>query len=306
MDANTGSYEQGAGGSDTPLSETQSIGVDGEGDKNSKRSQKASYENYPEDEIDRQIRDFFEWIKKKDPKLTDWILAATSIALAIVGLSQLAVAWMNYRDTSPLLGYAQKTSEAAQKFSDSAKKINQGIGDAVISLNDQKGQQERLATATETANNNVLSADRPWFGAVLSVDSFEVGKIPVGTIIFVNSGKRPAKVTLTEAMTHWFNAFPVHPPYEFDTTPSVSVVIPNGTVISKFNLLKTPLSQQEMDASNRGIEASFFVYSNIEFSDIRTGKPHFAHFCWRYIGNVAVIAKGFYGCREYSETDNNN
>jgi hypothetical protein len=62
------------------------------------------------------------------------------------------------------------------------------------------------------------------------------------------------------------------------------------------------MTQQEMDVASSGASAIFFVYANIEFTDLRTGVPHYAHFCWRYIGNVSTIAKGFYGCSEYNET----
>ena len=107
-------------------------------------------------------------------------------------------------------------------------------------------QTQRLAAAAEKANANVLEADRPWFGAVLTAqDALEVGKVPSYTVVFLNSGKRPARVLASEVASAWFTAFPKSP--RFDTTPggvrSNDFVVPNGTVVVRAKLFHDPLTQ---------------------------------------------------------------
>ena len=67
-----------------------------------------------------------------------------------------------------LIEAANIQGEAAKSFAGSAGKINDGIGQAVDKLNLQAGAANRLAHDTETANKNVLEADRPWMGAFIS------------------------------------------------------------------------------------------------------------------------------------------
>ena len=106
-------------------------------------------------------------------------------------------------------------------------------------LDDTINQAKRLADASEKANANILEADRPWFGAILSEQSaFEVGKIPSATVVFNNSGKRPAKVTISEVSDYWFSEFPKNPPYHDIGIRSAQIVVPGSAVISKLNLAK--------------------------------------------------------------------
>lgn len=205
---------------------------------------------------------------------------------------------------------ADRINDAADSFSGSASHINDGIDQAVSKLDVQaselgKGatQTGRVADETRKANQNVLETDRPWFGATLSVDNFEVGKIPVITVVFSNSGKRPAKITLAQTSSKFFTDFPEKPPFGSDTPPSTAIVAPGGTLVTKFNSFRANLSQDVLDAANAG-NPSYFIYSDLEYTDVILNKQHWAHFCWQYIGNSLALAKAFYGCHQYNETDN--
>jgi hypothetical protein len=168
----------------------------------------------------------------------------------------------------------------------------------------QTGATNRLAIAAETANANVLEADRPWFGIALSAqDPLELGKIPSATVVFLNSGKRPAKVIISEVSDHWFTALPKNPPYELAGLKSSNMVVPNSFVTNKFNLFKKPLSQPEIDAVTGGGVVKLFIYANIEYVDLRSQIKHFTHSCWIYVGNEPVLAKGFYNCTEYQDAN---
>ena len=158
-------------------------------------------------------------------------------------------------------------------------------------------------TQAKVANKQAADADRPWFGIILaSVEGFEVGKIPVATVLFVNSGRRPAKVILSEVGTHWYKNFPEKPVYQ-TASRSVSIAVPNSQIISKFNVAKIPLSQLEIDAAAAGVPARYFIYANVQYIDIGTGQKHHTRACWSYIGNDPVLAKSFYSCSEYQDAD---
>lgn len=183
-------------------------------------------------------------------------------------------------------GSSQQTDRLLCLYQQQLSKLDQSISEA-----------SRLATATETANSNVLAADRPWFGAILTAqDSIEVGKVPSATIQFINSGKRPAKVTISQVADHWFNKFPKNPPYPDTKFASSQMVVPGSVVISKFNLSKVPLSQGEINTATAGTPVRLFLYANIDYVDMRTGERHFTHACWQYVGNEPAVPKGFYNC----------
>jgi hypothetical protein len=186
-------------------------------------------------EIDAFNRKFIHIVltKLQEAKLGELVLALTSVALVFVGVAQVMVAWKGYRDTTPLVEYARRNTEASEKFASGTESINHGISSAVTELGAQAvkmdasvTQASRLAADTEVANDNAMQADRPWFGAMESVDGFEVGKTPIATVVFQNSGRRPAKVTITESTSRWFKDFPANPPYTLDTTPSTTIVVP--------------------------------------------------------------------------------
>ena len=205
---------------------------------------------------------------------------------------------------------ANQIGGSAANFSTSAGDIGAEVQDAVGKLNLQAGelaknadQTSRLARAAEEANSNAMQADRPWFGAILLVEGFEVGKVPVATIYFTNSGKRPARIIIAEAHTGYFEALPKNPPYDRYPNVSRGVVVPNAPLISKFNMSKIPLSETEISVAERGVPARYFVYAHMEYIDMRLGTPHYANFCWQYIGNVPQLPKGFYGCEGYDDAN---
>jgi hypothetical protein len=209
-----------------------------------------------------------------------------------------------------LIGAANQIQQAGWTFSGAAEGINYAGWSAVNKLNEQAKQMGGVATQTgnvaaetKRANENVLNSDRPWFGAILDVQNFDVGKVPVATVVFTNSGKRPARTTLTQSTANFFRDFPKNPPYVADSVPSTAIVVPGGNVVTKYNLLKSELDQPSMDAANSPYE-TFYIYADIEYIDVILNKPHWAHFCWRYIGNLPELNKGFYGCEEYNNTDN--
>jgi hypothetical protein len=189
-----------------------------------------------------------------------------------------------------------------QALKDNGSALTQTLGE----MDAQTLAANRLATATETANTNVLEADRPWFGAVLAAqDAIEAGKSPSITVVFLNSGKRPARVLISQVASNWFTVFPKNPPYPLPPSSirSSDIVVPNSAVITKLNITQKPLDQAAVDAANAGRPKKFFIYADMEYLDLRTQTKHFTHSCWEYIGNDPVLAKGFYNSGDYNDAN---
>ena len=161
---------------------------------------------------------------------------------------------------------------------------------------------QTLAQAANTSNKNALAADRPWMGAYLTVTDFAVGKTPTYTVTFINSGKRPARTTLTQtlAVPYNFGADPIYTPY--DTTPSTTFAVPGQGVVAswKDNDKLNPISDDLMKAVESGA-VPFRVYAKIEYTDSQTHARYWTHVCWRYIPLPSAASGRFSNCTEYNE-----
>jgi hypothetical protein len=200
---------------------------------------------------------------------------------------------------------AQQNTLAAQNFADSARKINGGISDAVDKLNlqasalvDSDEQASRLATATESANANAVNADRPWLGAYMTLDTpVSEGNTPTAAITFINSGKRPAQITLSAAKPDFFKAFPKEPAYDLPASSSQSFLVPGAPFQMHLKLSNGGDGKITTDMMKRlqGPE-TLFIYSKIEYVDTGTGVHHHTHACWKYIVDPKGAPSGFYNC----------
>ena len=240
-------------------------------------------------DVAKEIKREFRWF--------EWVSIGSNLILAVVGIFALKAYYGQLGamkgQLTQMQGSSQQTDKLLGLYQQQLNKLDASIQ-----------QASRLAAATETANSNVLAADRPWFGASFAQqDVIEAGKIPSATIIFMNSGKRPARVTFSGAAVHWFDKFPRDPPYPAMSLISTELVVPGAGVTQKFNLAKQPLSQTEVDAVNTGKPARWFLYAKIEYVDVRTGENHHTHVCWVYTGNDPALAKGFYNCGEYQDAN---
>jgi len=247
---------------------------------------------------------------------SDLATIGLTITLVAVGATQACIYYQQKQimessghQTDQLITYAKAQACAAKSFADSASNINSGIGTAVGKLNLQAEkleasvrQAERLAKATEEANANVVNSDRPWMGTSFGVDSFASGATPTYTVVFTNSGKRPARVMLTQTMSSLvdYGNKPVYPSY--DVTPSISVAVPGQpltTTWKETNTAMNPISDVLLRLLAAG--GPFRVYANIEYTDIRTDIKYWTHACWRYTPNQSPNAIGFSNCPEYND-----
>jgi len=172
-----------------------------------------------------------------------WIDALSGLSV-IATMIFIALQWREMRlgsaDTHDLAAAAKAQADAAKAQAEDTKTIAESARSQAINtqslatstaaevsrLDASVKQAARLASATEKANSEVIDSDRPWLGIALAVEGFEVGKTPIYTITFLNSGKRPARVTHADAFSGPgdFGDKPVYP--SFGMTPSASVIVP--------------------------------------------------------------------------------
>lgn len=138
-------------------------------------------------------------------------------------------------------------------------------------------------------------------GAYFSVDGFAAGKTPTYTVTFINSGKRPAKVTLTQTLDTdvYIGANPTYPPE--DMTPSTSFIVPGQLLAASWKDPHTnPISEELMKALDSG-NPPLRVYAKIEYTDVRTNGKYWTHVCWRYTPARTAVNGGFSNCTEYND-----
>ena len=75
---------------------------------------------YPEDDADRLVKEFLEWLKREKIPAHGWITALSSIALLVVTFGLLVVSCQNYHETSPLVDYARRSTAAAETQRDAS------------------------------------------------------------------------------------------------------------------------------------------------------------------------------------------
>jgi len=136
-------------------------------------------------------------------------------------------------------------------------------------------------------------------GAVVTVQNFEVGKAPTYTITFPNSGRRPAKIKLSAGYARPYDKFPDDPEYKFDTTPSISIVVPGQPIITTWSG-KGALSDNEMTAFKSGTP-TFYVYGKIDYTDVGGDGLYWTHVCVRYMPSITSVNNGFLNCNEYGD-----
>ena len=242
---------------------------------------------------------FVSWLC--DLKASDAMMVFLTFVIAGTGVVGIILVIQGGRDTKRLVDAAEKQAVAAKDFSDSAAKISAGMSQAVDKLTIQAGANQTLALAANTANTNTLQADRPWMGAYFTVDGFAAGKTPTYTVTFINSGKRPAEVTLTQTVSAIvdFGAKPVYRPY--DTTPSTTFVVPGQPIAASWkDDSMNPISAEVMKAFDSG-KLPFRVYAKVEYTDVRTNRKYWTHVCWRYTPSHTAINGGFSSCTEYND-----
>jgi hypothetical protein len=194
MDSPESNPEQSKSISDTAQSQSRPIGVDSKGNEEHKATTRHSHEDYPDDDIDKNLKAFWEWLKRERIPAHGWITALASIALLAVTAGQFVIGCENYRDNGPIVGFARDTTKAAQDFATSAQNINGGIGSAVGQLGDQATQTKNVADVNKEALTQVQRAfANPILESIPHFDQATRRPLMVDIHIkWVNEGNTPA------------------------------------------------------------------------------------------------------------------
>jgi hypothetical protein len=130
----------------------------------------------------------------------------------------------------------------------------------------------------------------------LDVTDFESGKTTKFELNSFNAGKSPAQVTLEEIAFNLYRTFLEKPFYpKSKTLPSVLLIMP-GVRSSEFvNLYMIPELYEKV---MRGTTTAY-VYSHIEYRDVRTGQAHTTHICFNYV----LSRKDWFVCPVYNDAN---
>jgi hypothetical protein len=257
----------------------------------------------PEDQIRHSKKE-----PERETRAIEWAQLGVSLALAIIGIFVLCIYWgqldtmqRTLKEIEKGSGDTHELAVAAGKQADAAKAQADNTAKQVRELDASVRQASRLAKATETANANVLNADRPWIGASLTVDGFETNKAPKVTLTFTNSGKRPAKVTLIQYRWTMYSEFPKNVTYPpSGPEESTSIILPNTHPSVNFTM--ETVTDPVMQIIKSGA-ATMYVHADIEYDDLLTGQHHWTHACWQYTHFDKGVSSGFYACHEYNEAN---
>ncbi len=249
-------------------------------------------------------------------KRAEWLMIGLTAGIVLLTLGLVIVGVLQWRvmsgqlsemrtggtDTHDLAVAAGKQADRTEDLANRMKEQADRTRDLADRMKDSVQQATRLASATEKANANVIENDRPWVGAAMRIDEPELGKVPTVDVSMINTGKRPAKITLLEAQGNMFTAFPKEPPYSAKGIPSATILMPGFPVSNKYNVTEEPITQHTMDILS-GDTPIFYEYVKVEYLDLRTGTPHYTHACWEHLHKTKVLPSGFYSCAEYQDAN---
>jgi hypothetical protein len=243
----------------------------------------------------------------------------TKLGLEIAGLLVLivytvfsALQWLQIRYTNNLTARALDGND--KTLSQTLNKL-QGQTDATNRLGDYAQQQvgkldasiqqaSRLATDTETANANVLSADRPWMGAAVVINKFAVNEKVSITFEFTNSGHRPARVEISKVRFNAYTGFPQDPEKEYiiDAVPSTTILVPGQPMFAP-NTSDGLLAPQIMSFLESR-QLTYYAFGEVVYRDIRTNEEHWTHICIYYIPKAKTDSDpGFRNCPTYNDAN---
>jgi hypothetical protein len=205
-------------------------------------------------------------------------------------LQSLRVQWLLFFATAAVLVVAGIFTNIAR--------LQKATMDATL------GQIQKQVTTTEGANNlarrslqSAMDAERPWVGITFRIQDGAIGRRGNATVIFTNSGRRPAKVNRVQFDSNEYVAFPDSPRYRRNIRNS-GLIFPNGTLTNTQRL--GVVTQPEPDDLSRH---TLFIYASVDYEDVLTHAVHWTHGCWQYLSGVQNTASGFVKCSTYNDLD---
>jgi hypothetical protein len=213
-------------------------------------------------------------------KINTWLTAAIFVATASSGV----IFYLQWRE---MRGATAQT-----------KSIIDEAGSQVTATN-------RLAQATEIANQNAVQADRPWIGSagVSTTEPLESGKAGSVTLSLLNTGKTPARIIRFRAASNVFPKFPDDPPYPISGSLyeiSRTILVPGIVIGNAFPFSEVAPPLFELLQQQRDVK--FYVYAMAEYEDIRVPNvQHVTKLCYFWTGRAGNLAFGT--CPQYNDAN---
>ena len=136
----------------------------------------------------------------------------------------------------------------------------------------------------------------------IDIRDWTVGQSPLATILYVNSGRRPAKLLLARFDSRDFEVFPKDLPYRQHRTDvhGTGLILPNGSMSNTQTFAR--LTQDRLN--DLGLRTHcFFIYASIDYEDPLTRTKHWTHGCWQYLPGFNNLSSGFVNCAAYNDVD---
>lgn len=214
---------------------------------------------------------------------TIFIALGTVVSAVAIGL-QLREMIKGGLDTKAIAHAAQQQVCAANRFADSADKINAGIGLAVVQLQTQAGKMDKARESEEknSANNLQSTIDdfhrdqRAWLSAQPAVGVPETAPFDINFPI-TNSGKTPATHVIVYFSGHYEIVSKEMPTPVSGTPVSLGYIAPNETTIFRFHSNGAAGGQIPIELTPA--EANFAVFGAVTYSDVSSGK-HWITYCF--------------------------
>lgn len=246
-----------------------------------------------------------------------WITHATfwsQIGLGIIGIAALIIYGGQLRTMKSQLQQMQGDSKvSSEQFRVQLGRFDTSLGITQLQLGKLDAsiaQASRLATATETANGNVLESDRPWIGGYVFVKDFEAGKKPTFTISFVNSGRRPAKV-IEQVNAEFANDSKVVPNFDekLNHVSTNNRILSSGIIVPGATFMAQRTGEPAFDELGMNSlttdKMRYYAIARIRYKDVRTNKEHRTNLCYMFMpkGISGQSEDGFIGCRQFKDAD---
>jgi uncharacterized phage infection (PIP) family protein YhgE len=220
--------------------------------------------------------------------------------------------------TRSLLSTADAQAAATKLLADRAEAQAEASQQQASDADALAAQSNRLADAAEKANASVLSSDRPWM-AVHAYVGLEAGTAATVTVSALNSGRRPGKLTAFTADGGFYSGFPDTPTYTDENSASEGILVPGDSSAIQFTIpadvvtailagtASTPTTAPAAATPAAGAgavsapQAQYYIYADVEYTDVASGTEHTSHACWVYEPKTATSAGGFVLASAYNE-----
>ena len=168
----------------------------------------------------------------------------------------------------------------------------------------QTDATNRLATASETANADSIARERAWLGLAIQVDGFQENGTATVTIVTINSGHRPAKITSSRVACREYQKLPADPAYRVDRKVGSTLILVPGAA-STFVLpidatfTRSGAIESLTDETKPGYH--LFIYGRTDYREVGSKGSYVTKFCYTYVPATRNSKAGFYNCAEYND-----